>query len=86
MRSCALRWQHQASYWVGQDWLIQLQDGIAVRSLGLFVRADRQLTTYYMIACEGLDRALSLAERILDYHVTAVEVRPVHDLVDMTLN
>ena len=40
----------------------------------------------YMIDCEGLGRALSLAQRILDCHVTAMEVRPVHDSVDMTLN
>lgn len=62
---------------------IQLQDGVAVRSLGPFERADQHLTAYYMIDCEGLDRALSLAERILDFHVTAVEVRQVHDSVDM---
>jgi len=65
---------------------IQLQDGVAVRSFGPFVRADRQLTAYYMIDCEGLDRALTVAERILDFHVTAVEVRPVHDSVDMALH
>jgi hypothetical protein len=65
---------------------IQLQDGIAVRRLGPFAIADRQLTAYYMIDCEGRDRALSLAELILDFHVPAVEVRPVHDSVDMTLH
>ncbi len=35
---------------------IQLQDGIAVRSRGPFVRADRQLTAFYMIDCEGLSK------------------------------
>jgi predicted enzyme related to lactoylglutathione lyase len=62
---------------------IQLRDGVAVRSPGPFVRADQHLTAYHMLDCEALDRALSVAERILDFHVTAVEVRQVHDSVDV---
>ncbi len=48
---------------------------------GPFVTAQEHLTAYYVIDCEGLDRAMSIAERTLDFHVTAVEVRHIRDSV-----
>jgi hypothetical protein len=51
-------------------------------SHGPLLKSDIQLTGYYLLDCEDLGRALSIAERILDFHVTAVEVRQVHDSVD----
>ena len=42
-----------------------------------------QLTACYMIDRAGPDRARAIAERILDFHVTAVEVRPIHDSFGM---
>ena len=60
---------------------IRLQDGIAVTTDGPFAEAEEHLTAYYLIDCDGPDRAHSIAERILDFHVTAVEVRQVHDSV-----
>jgi hypothetical protein len=51
-------------------------------SHGPLLKSDVQLTAYYLLDCEDLSRALSIAERILDFHVTAVEVRQVHDSVD----
>ncbi len=62
---------------------IRLHDGAAVISDGPFVKADEHLTAYYLISCANLDRALSIAERMLDFHVTAVEVRQVHGVVGM---
>jgi hypothetical protein len=62
---------------------IQLKDGVGIISNEPFVRANEQLTTYYLIDSNDLDRALSLSERLLDFHVLAVEVRPVHDSVGM---
>jgi hypothetical protein len=51
---------------------------------GAFVEAAEQLTAYYVIECAGPDRARAIAERVLDFHVTAVEVRQIHDSFGMT--
>ncbi|MDC2954361.1 YciI family protein [Streptomyces gilvifuscus] len=42
-----------------------------------------QLTAYYVIDCASPERAREIAERVLDFHVVAVEVRPVHDSFGM---
>jgi hypothetical protein len=52
-------------------------------SHGPLLKSDLQLSAYYLLDCEDLGRALSIGERILDFHVTAIEVRQVHDSVDM---
>jgi hypothetical protein len=41
------------------------------------------VTAYYVIECASADRAQRLAEHLLDEHVTAVEVRRIHDSVGM---
>jgi len=33
----------------------------------------------YVIDCASPDRARAIAGRVLDFHVTAIEVRPIHD-------
>ncbi len=50
---------------------------------GPFIEATEQLTAYYVIDCASPDRACAIAERVLDFHVTAVEVRPIHDSFGM---
>jgi hypothetical protein len=62
---------------------IRLDDDRPVASYGPFVSAREQLTAYYVIECESAARARSIAERVLDFHVTAVEVREVHDSFGM---
>jgi hypothetical protein len=47
------------------------------------VNAREQLTAFYLVNCRDLDTALSIAGRILDFHVTAIEVRQVHDSVNI---
>jgi hypothetical protein len=51
-------------------------------SHGPLLKSDEQLTAYYVLDCEDLPRAISIAGRILDFHVTAIEVRQVHDSVE----
>ena len=41
------------------------------------------VTAYYLFDCRDLDVALAIAERILDFHVTAIEVRQVDDSVNI---
>jgi len=62
---------------------IRLGGGGPVASEGPLVAAREQLTAYYVIDCESAARAASIAERILDFHVTAVEVREIHDCFGM---
>ncbi|WP_042404090.1 YciI family protein [Streptacidiphilus carbonis] len=51
---------------------------------GPFAEAPEQLTAYYVIDCATPERAREIAERVLDFHVVAVEVRPIHDDFGMT--
>ncbi len=48
-------------------------------STGPLVAGTEQLTAYYVVECETAERARELAALTLDFHVTAVEVRAVHD-------
>jgi hypothetical protein len=57
-------------------------DSVAVREGPLTPDPVEQLTAYYEIDCETLDRAREIASRILDDHVTAIELRRIHDSVD----
>jgi hypothetical protein len=41
------------------------------------------MTAYYVFDCETAERAQAIAEGILDDHVTAVEVRRIHDSVGL---
>jgi hypothetical protein len=50
---------------------------------GAFIEAAEQLTAYYVIDCASPHRARTIAERVLDFHVTAVEIRPIHDSFGM---
>ncbi|PBC70477.1 hypothetical protein BX265_7904 [Streptomyces sp. TLI_235] len=52
-------------------------------SEGPLTGAVEQLTAYYVIDCESPERARTIAERVVDFHVVAVEVRPVHDFFGM---
>ena len=42
-----------------------------------------QLTAWYVVECADAERARQIAEHILDTHVTAVEVRAIHDSVTL---
>ena len=58
-------------------------DGSAVATRGpLATDAIEHLTAYYEIDCETVERACAIAARLLDDHVTTVELRRIHDAVD----
>jgi hypothetical protein len=58
-------------------------DSVAAREGPLTPDPVEQLSAYYEIDCETLDRAREIASRILDDHVTAIELRRIHDSVDL---
>jgi hypothetical protein len=41
------------------------------------------VTAYYVVECASPERAQTIAERVLDFHVVAVEVRAIHDTYGM---
>ncbi|MER5453123.1 YciI family protein [Streptomyces sp. NPDC002766] len=58
------------------------EDGATTTS-GPLTGATEQLTAYYVVDCATPERAREIAGRVLDFHVVAVEVRPVHDSFGM---
>jgi hypothetical protein len=58
-------------------------DAVAAREGPLAPEPVEQLSAYYEIDCETLDRARDIASSILDDHVTAIELRRIHDSLDL---
>jgi hypothetical protein len=63
--------------------VLRLADDGVVAQLGPLKEGPEHLTAYYVIDCETADRARGIAERMLDDHVTAVELRRIHDSTGM---
>ena len=59
-------------------------DGVVAERGPLAAGAAVHLSAYYELECESEERAREIAERLLDDHVTAVELRRVHDSVDLS--
>jgi len=62
---------------------IRLRGDVPITTEGPLVEAEDRLAAYYILDCESHEWALSIAERTLDSHVTAVEVRQIHDSFGM---
>ena len=64
--------------------VLVLSDGdVAARTGPLHASSGEHLTAYYVIECATPERARSIAARTLDDHVTAVELRRIHDTAGM---
>jgi hypothetical protein len=62
---------------------LRLDNDTPVATQGPFTTTKQQLTAYYVIDCDSAQQAISIAERVLDFHVTTVEVREIHDWFGM---
>ena len=60
-----------------QDTTVVRTGGVAA---GPLAKADEHLTAYYEVET-SLEHAHEIAARIIDHHVTSVEVRHIHDHV-----
>ncbi|MEV6773502.1 YciI family protein [Nocardia sp. NPDC051030] len=58
---------------------LRLQNDRPVAVAAPLTSNKEQLTAYYVIECDNVDEAAAIAGRTLDFHVTAVEVREIHD-------
>jgi hypothetical protein len=64
--------------------LLRLGGGGVVAERGpLGAGAAVHVSAYYELECGSDERAQAIAERLLDDHVTAVELRSVHDSVEL---
>jgi hypothetical protein len=57
-------------------------DGTVATKGPLATDTTEHLTAYYEIECKTPERAHEIAARVLDDHVTAVELRGIHDTAD----
>jgi len=46
--------------------------------------SGEEMTAYYVVECTDQERAIAIAKQILDFHVTRVEVRFIHDAFGMS--
>ena len=60
---------------------LRLRDGVVAGTDGPLVEATEHLSAYYVVECEDQARAVAIGEQLLDFHVSAVEVRRIHDSV-----
>jgi hypothetical protein len=58
-------------------------DGVVAERGPLAAGAAVHVSAYYELECESDERAREIAGRLLDDHVTAVELRSVHDWVEL---
>jgi hypothetical protein len=58
-------------------------DGVVAERGPLAAGAAVHVSAYYELECESDERAREIAGRLLDDHVTAVELRSVHDSVEL---
>ena len=62
-----------------QSRTVRVREGVAAVTDGPFAEAKEQLAGYYVIDCEGVERATEIAGRDPAARFWAVEVRPVMD-------
>ncbi|UPK75353.1 YciI family protein [Nocardioidaceae bacterium SCSIO 66511] len=64
---------------------VAVRDGRTVVTDGPFAEAKEELAGFYLIDCDGLDRAIECAARIPEAEFGRVEVRPTIDLSEIGL-
>jgi hypothetical protein len=58
---------------------VRVRDGVPATTDGPFGEAKEQLAGYFVVDCDGLERATEIAARFPDARFAAVEVRPLMD-------
>ena len=65
--------------------VVRVRDGAVVSTDGPYAEAKEHLVGYYMVECDGLDRATEIAARIPDARWDRVEVRAAMDLAGLEM-
>jgi hypothetical protein len=64
---------------------VTVRDGQTVATDGPFAEAKELLAGFYLVECEGIDRAIEIAGRLPEAEFGLVQVRPVLDLGGMEM-
>jgi hypothetical protein len=56
---------------------VTVRDGQTMTSDGPFAEAKEQLAGFYLVECDGMERAVAIAARIPEAPVAEIEVRPI---------
>ncbi|MEU4408075.1 YciI family protein [Streptosporangium sp. NPDC023963] len=56
---------------------VRVESGLATATDGPFAEAKELMAGFYLVECDGIDRALEIAARIPEAAMGLVEVRPV---------
>lgn len=59
---------------------MRVRDGVPAATDGPYVESKEQLAGYFVIDCDGPDRAAQIAARFPDARFTAVEMRPIMNM------
>jgi hypothetical protein len=64
---------------------VRVRDGVPATTDGPFAEAKEQLAGYYVVDCDGIERATEIATADPAARFWAVEVRPIMDEVGMEM-
>jgi hypothetical protein len=64
---------------------VRVRDGEVIASDGPFAEVKEQLAGFYLIECDGIDKAVRYAARIPEAAYLEVEVRPVLDHISVDM-
>jgi hypothetical protein len=64
---------------------VRVREGVPATTDGPFAEAKEQLAGYYVVDCEGIERATEIAANDPAARFWAVEVRPIMDEVGMEM-
>ena len=64
---------------------IRVRDGVLASTDGPYAEAKEYLVGYYMVDCDGLERATEIAARIPDARWERVEIRPAMDVAGLEM-
>lgn len=59
---------------------VTVHEGRTTTTDGPFAEAKEHLAGFYLVDCDGVNRALEIAARVPEAHLGLVEVRPVVDM------
>jgi hypothetical protein len=59
---------------------ITVTDGRTIPSDGPYAEAKELLAGFFLVECDGMDRAIEIAARVPEAELGLVEVRPIMDL------
>lgn len=59
---------------------VRVRDEVLSVTAGPFAAAEEHLAGYFVVDCEGEQRAIEIAARFLDARSSAVEVRPIMEM------